>query len=112
MKFLELKELFESARVLVVGDLMLDEYLTGVVTRISPEAPVPVLDVKARTHVAGGAANVAVNIKSLSGQVNLVGLASHDEPGGHLRRILADWGIGISGMVDAGIRGTICRRGL
>ena len=53
---------FHKARILVIGDLILDEYLWGSVERISPEAPVPVMWAKKRTHVPGGAANVAHNI--------------------------------------------------
>lgn len=109
MKLSELQARFQAAKVLVVGDLMLDEYLLGTVSRISPEAPVPVLDVKSRTHVAGGAANVAVNIRTLSGVVTLVGMVSGDAAGEHLRRILGGWGVSLSGLVDSGARGTICK---
>ncbi|MEO6829882.1 MAG: PfkB family carbohydrate kinase, partial [Acidobacteriaceae bacterium] len=70
---------FERHRVLVVGDLMLDQYVWGEVSRISPEAPVPVLRSVRRTHVAGGAANVAVNLAGLGAQVSLAGFLGEDE---------------------------------
>ncbi len=62
-----------DARVLVVGDLMLDEYIWGDVRRISPEAPVPVVEVRGRTHVAGGAGNTASGVAALGGRVHLAG---------------------------------------
>jgi D-glycero-beta-D-manno-heptose-7-phosphate kinase len=70
---------FHKARILVIGDLILDEYLWGSVERISPEAPVPVMWAKKRTHVPGGAANVAHNICALGGKVCLVGVIGNDK---------------------------------
>ena len=67
-----------NARVLVVGDLILDEYVWGNVERISPEAPVPVVWAVKKTYVPGGAANVAYNIRSLRGKVCLVGVVGKD----------------------------------
>ena len=72
---------FASARVLVVGDVMLDRYWFGEVARISPEAPVPVVRVTRRDERLGGAANVAHNLASLGAPVSLVGVVGHDEPG-------------------------------
>lgn len=69
---------FKGAKILVVGDLILDEYIRGSVERISPEAPVPVLWAKKRTFVPGGTANVAGNIRSLGGQVTLLGVTGKD----------------------------------
>ena len=69
---------FNRAKILVVGDLILDEYIRGSVERISPEAPVPVLWAKKRTFVPGGTANVANNIRSLGGQVTLLGVTGKD----------------------------------
>ena len=68
-----------GCRVLVVGDVMLDEYLRGDVLRISPEAPVPVLEVKAHDWRLGGAANAAANIQALGGTASLVGVVGKDE---------------------------------
>jgi len=70
---------FNKARVLVVGDLILDEYIWGNVERISPEAPVPVVWANKKTYVPGGAANVANNIRSLEGKVTLVGVIGRDK---------------------------------
>ncbi|MFL6449782.1 MAG: D-glycero-beta-D-manno-heptose-7-phosphate kinase [Bryobacteraceae bacterium] len=79
---------FRDRRVLVIGDVMLDEYLIGEVHRISPEAPVPIVDLNSRTHVPGGAANVASNIASLGGFPVLVGIVGEDENADHLRSVL------------------------
>jgi rfaE bifunctional protein kinase chain/domain len=70
---------FPKAKILVLGDLILDEYVWGEVDRISPEAPVPVVWANKRTYVPGGAANVANNIRSLGGQVCLVGVTGQDK---------------------------------
>ena len=70
---------FNKARILVVGDLILDEYIWGAVERISPEAPVPVVWANQRTYIPGGAANVANNIRSLDGRVSLVGIIGKDK---------------------------------
>lgn len=63
-------EAFRSARVGVIGDVMLDSYFWGDVARISPEAPVPVVDVRHREHRLGGAGNVALNLAALGAQVS------------------------------------------
>lgn len=70
---------FNKTNILVVGDLILDEYIWGSVNRISPEAPVPVVWADKRTYVPGGAANVANNIRSLEGRVCLVGVMGEDK---------------------------------
>jgi D-beta-D-heptose 7-phosphate kinase/D-beta-D-heptose 1-phosphate adenosyltransferase len=70
---------FPKAKVLVVGDVILDEYISGSVDRISPEAPVPVVWANKRSYVPGGAANVANNIRSLDGGVMLVGVTGKDK---------------------------------
>ncbi len=69
---------FESLHVLVIGDLMLDQYIMGDVSRISPEAPVPIIDQKSRETRLGGAANVAANLISLGAQTTLLGVAGDD----------------------------------
>jgi len=69
---------FKQAKILVVGDLILDEYIWGSIERISPEAPVPVLWAKKRTFAPGGTANVANNICSLGGKVTLLGVTGAD----------------------------------
>ncbi|MBI2094157.1 MAG: D-glycero-beta-D-manno-heptose-7-phosphate kinase [Candidatus Omnitrophica bacterium] len=75
---------FRRSHVLVVGDLMLDEFIWGRVSRISPEAPVPVVWVKSESMMPGGAANVANNIRSLGGGVSVVGLVGEDRWGSAL----------------------------
>jgi len=70
---------FEPARVLIAGDVMLDRYWYGPTARISPEAPVPVVKVEEVEERPGGAANVAVNIATLGGQVRVLGVAGADE---------------------------------
>jgi len=85
---------FPSARVCVLGDVMLDRYFWGEVDRISPEAPVPVVSVTRRSKRLGGAANVAANLRTLGVQVSLVGLIGDDRAGDELTGILDDLGIG------------------
>ncbi len=76
---------FGEARIMVIGDLMVDEYIWGSVSRISPEAPVPVVWANKRTYVPGGAANVANNLRSLGAKVTLAGVVGKD----HNRDIMA-----------------------
>lgn len=80
---------FEHARVLVVGDVMLDRYWFGDVSRISPEAPVPVLKVERVEERPGGAANVTRNVASLGAHCTLLSVVGDDEAGGCLERLLA-----------------------
>ncbi len=81
---------FPRCKILVIGDLMLDEFLWGKVTRISPEAPVPVVDIQRRAAYPGGAANVARNLASMGAQVGLAGVIGEDDPGRHLVRLLTE----------------------
>ena len=80
---------FSAARVLVAGDVMLDRYLFGGTSRISPEAPVPVVHVHDKDDRPGGAANVAVNLASLGAQTVLLGFVGEDDPADALRSILS-----------------------
>lgn len=82
-----------NCRILVVGDTMLDRYWRGEVSRISPEAPVPVVHVKRTENRLGGAANVALNIKTLGARVTLLSMVGHDEPAHVVRALLAQSGI-------------------
>src|SRR3569832_2405499 len=79
---------FEHAKVLVIGDVMLDRYWFGDVNRISPEAPVPVLKVSSVDERPGGAANVARNIAALGAQATLMSVVGADEPGAALEKLL------------------------
>lgn len=99
MDFLDRLPAFASARVLVIGDVMLDRYIDGHIERISPEAPVPVLRHDATRQMLGGAGNVAANIASLGGQVDVVGLVGDDTHGQAARAILAEWGVSGEGLV-------------
>jgi rfaE bifunctional protein kinase chain/domain len=80
-------------RILVIGDVMLDHYIWGDATRISPEAPVPVVEIARDTWTAGGAANVALNLASLGAQCTVAGFIGDDEAGGRLTRLLHEKGI-------------------
>ena len=84
---------FESAKVLVVGDLMLDRYWHGGTSRISPEAPVPVVHVKQNEERAGGACNVALNIATLGAQCTVMGLSGNDESARTLESLLENVGV-------------------
>jgi D-glycero-beta-D-manno-heptose-7-phosphate kinase len=84
----DLKTRLQRARVLVVGDAMLDRYLFGEVERISPEAPVPVVRVTREEHRLGGAANVALNVKALGPGVTLITVVGDDEPARRLEGLL------------------------
>jgi D-beta-D-heptose 7-phosphate kinase/D-beta-D-heptose 1-phosphate adenosyltransferase len=79
---------FHSARVLVVGDIILDRYVTGAVHRLSPEAPIPVLRPSDDRSTLGGAANVALNIATLGGQAILVGVIGSDPAGAEVERLV------------------------
>jgi rfaE bifunctional protein kinase chain/domain len=80
---------FSGIRVLVVGDVMLDEHIQGLVRRLSPEAPVPIVEIQGRRFHPGGAGNVAANITSLSGSALLVGVVGTDRAGERLREELS-----------------------
>ena len=95
-----------KVRLLVVGDVMLDRYWFGDVSRISPEAPVPVVKVERSEERPGGAANVARNAAALGAQVSLLALVGNDEPGANLKRLMASGGIDASLHVDAAISTT------
>ena len=90
---------FPRVRLLVVGDLMLDQFIWGRVTRISPEAPVPIVDVRGESFHLGGAANVAANIRTLGGQAAIVGVVGLDVHGRRVVRELRTIGVEISGLV-------------
>jgi D-beta-D-heptose 7-phosphate kinase/D-beta-D-heptose 1-phosphate adenosyltransferase len=102
---------FKDSRVLVLGDLMLDHFLWGTVTRISPEAPVPVVEVGDETIRLGGAANVARNIRTLRATPVLVGLVGDDQHGQPLVQAIRNEGIDIKDIVvDPGRSTTVKTR--
>jgi D-glycero-beta-D-manno-heptose-7-phosphate kinase len=93
-------------KILVIGDLMLDRYHFGRVNRISPEAPVPIVDVEHTDNRPGGAANVALNIRSLGAQVALCGVIGHDDNGRILQRSLTAADFDISLVLESAERVT------
>ena len=100
---------FSGSKALVVGDVMLDEYVSGSISRISPEAPVPILDVSARRFTCGGAANVAANMASLSGIAFVSGLIGLDQPGITLRGRLREYGIQLNALIESETAQTTCK---
>jgi rfaE bifunctional protein kinase chain/domain len=95
-----------GAKVLSVGDVMLDEYVWGHVSRISPEAPVPVVEVERRTHLPGGAGNTAAGVAALEATSLLCSILGDDSAGDRLQSALADCGIDCGGVVVEGGRAT------
>lgn len=94
----KVSEEFPQKRVIVIGDLMVDEYIIGKVKRISPEAPVPVLNYKQSKREAGGASNVAHNLKNLGARTAIVGVVGNDNTGKWLRKHLQEKGIEVEGI--------------
>ena len=97
---------FAGKKIAVVGDLMIDRYYWGSVHRVSPEAPVPVVEVESESTRLGGAANVANNIQALGGEPMLVGLIGSDYGGNLLLEILRDQGLDTRGIVTDASRPT------
>src|SRR6266403_4880756 len=98
-----LKEILSRAktkRLLVIGDLMLDEFVWGKVGRISPEAPVPVVEVTGESFYPGGAANVARNLREFVDGIAVIGLIGKDRSGQQLRELFAERKIDISDVVE------------
>ncbi|MGE8357201.1 MAG: bifunctional heptose 7-phosphate kinase/heptose 1-phosphate adenyltransferase, partial [Microvirgula sp.] len=100
-------ERMSAARLLVVGDVMLDRYWFGDVERISPEAPVPVARIARMEERAGGAANVARNIVSLGGNATLLSVVGEDEAADALAALLERDGVAVSFRRDARIATTV-----
>ena len=87
-----------SKRLLVIGDLMLDEFVWGNVSRISPEAPVPVVEVEKESSYPGGAANVARNLREFTSSVTMLGVIGSDQAGLKLTNLLQQEGISTEGL--------------
>jgi D-glycero-beta-D-manno-heptose-7-phosphate kinase len=94
----ELLRRFASKRILVIGDLMLDEFVWGRVSRISPEAPVPVVEVVRESYYPGGAANVARNVREFTPSISVMGLVGEDIHAARLRQLLTQNGIGLDAL--------------
>lgn len=95
---------FESCRVLVIGDVMIDSYLSGKVDRISPEAPVPVVALRQRLNMLGGAANVALNIRSLGAEAVLCSVIGNDKQGEELLNLMKNEGLKTDGIIRSNER--------
>ncbi len=90
---------FSDTKILVVGDLILDEFIWGKVDRISPEAPVPVVRADKETYLPGGASNVASNIAALGAEVSVAGVIGNDRRGEELASLMLDGGINTEGLI-------------
>lgn len=101
--------LMKGKKVLVFGDLMLDEHIWSRVNRISPEAPVPIAEVIRINHVPGGCGNVAANITALGGIPYLVGIIGRDSSGEKLRQALKKADISCQNIIIDGKRPTILK---
>jgi len=97
---------FKDKKIAIVGDLMVDEYFAGRVSRISPEAPVPIVDIDSHFFVCGGAANVAANVASLGGEPLLTGAVGKDHAASQLHWLLKTKNISPSGIFLEGGRKT------
>ena len=97
---------FSGLPLLIVGDVMLDRFIVGRVTRISPEAPVPIVRFEAEHTRLGGAANVAHNVAALGGRPSLVGIVGRDAAAGSVRGQLQAAGIDVGGLVEDATRPT------
>ncbi len=100
MGFTQIINSFKNKKILIIGDLILDRFIYGKVNRISPEAPVPVVDVVSESFLLGGAANVANNIIALGGKVSIAGIAGKDTAGRILKELFEEKNINIEGIIE------------
>jgi D-glycero-beta-D-manno-heptose-7-phosphate kinase len=100
---------FKNKRILVVGDLMLDQFIWGDATHISPEAPIPVVKVDSESFMPGGAANVVNNICSVGGQAAIAGIVGKDGPGKVLVKLLQDEGADVACVIVSDQESTIVK---
>lgn len=108
-RLLQLKKKFSGKRIAVIGDMMLDVYFWGDVKRISPEAPVPVLEVENEFYRFGGAANVALNISSLGGVAEPIGIIGYDNYGTIFNSLLNEQNISHHGIMEDDNRPTTAK---
>lgn len=102
----QLLDNFIGRRIAIIGDVMLDRYYRGTVSRISPEAPVPIVDIDEEIEYPGGAANVAYNLVMLGASPLLLGVVGNDGSGLQLRELLGGLGIGDNGILNDPVRPT------
>jgi rfaE bifunctional protein kinase chain/domain len=109
LSILRAKEILSAAakaHLLVIGDVMLDQFIWGHVVRISPEAPVPVVDFERESFMPGGAANVARNLTALNATTEIFGVVGHDTAAEQLKKLLAEQNVGCVGLVENPARHT------
>lgn len=106
MRPVQLFESFPKKHIVVIGDVMIDAYLKGKVNRMSPEAPVPIVNFTGREERLGGAANVALNLTSLGAKVTMASVIGNDTAGQQLYNLLDKHGIGTYGLVESKERQT------
>ena len=98
--------MFKNNKILIIGDLMLDTYLYGTVDRVSPEAPVPVIDVQSMDNKLGGAGNVALNVKQLDSEPIICSVIGNDDSGKKLKEIMNENGIMTDYIISSDSRKT------
>lgn len=98
-RYKQLEKLFSQQRILVIGDLMLDNYLWGKATRISPEAPVPIVHIESSSSNPGGAGNVACNLANFGANVTILGVVGDDQNGTILKNVFSENSIDDSGIL-------------
>ncbi len=101
---------FEKLKVLIVGDVMLDHYIEGQVNRISPEAPVPIVEISNQNYCAGGAANVALNIQALGATPYLCSIIGNDQTGQQLVECLSNNAVSTEYLISSKTRKTTCKK--
>ena len=106
MKYNQLFEKFKGKRILVIGDVMLDSYILGTVTRISPEAPVPIISLEKKDNRIGGAGNVALNLKHLGASPIIASVIGNDSEGTILKELFVKRGISTEGLMTSSERKT------
>src|SRR3954468_12233609 len=99
-RLIELVEHLKGRKVVLIGDLMLDKYVYGDAERLSPDAPVPVLQYRKEDARLGGAGRVAADLATLGAQVRVVSIIGADETGAQVRKMLGDWSCDMSGLVE------------
>ncbi len=105
-ELLRLVSQFNQLKILVIGDVILDAYYKGDVSRISPEAPVPVLDIRSKDYRLGGAANVGLNVNKLGASSILCSVIGDDDAGASIKKLMQKEGLDSSGIVTSGARQT------
>ncbi|MFH1715133.1 MAG: D-glycero-beta-D-manno-heptose-7-phosphate kinase [Elusimicrobiota bacterium] len=108
-KLIKIIKNFSKTEILVIGDIMLDKFIWGKVTRISPEAPVPVVEITKETLMPGGAGNVVTNITTLGGISHIIGIVGNDSAGNTFVSEMENNGVGTKGIIVTQNRPTIVK---